>query len=83
MLRKPLDRPTKLTAKSRKVLPNSTRPSAEPAASSGASSKLKNFDDYLERLPILSVSQKHTATFECDLDNKDYDPSKVSARRRA
>lgn len=32
--------------------------------------KTKNLDDYLEGLPILSVAQKHTAQFDCELNNK-------------
>lgn len=33
--------------------------------------KMKNLDAFLETLPVLSVGQKHSARFECELNNKE------------
>lgn len=33
-------------------------------------SKMKNLDEFLENLPILSVGQKHSAKFDCELSSE-------------
>lgn len=33
-------------------------------------SKVKNLDEFLENLPILSVGQKHQAKFDCELSSE-------------
>lgn len=56
-----------------------------PAGSSGKADrngpKMKSLAEFLDTLPTSSVGQKHSAVFECDLD-EDPDKFKVSKHAR-
>lgn len=46
---------------------------------SSGSKKMKSLDDFLAGLPVLNVSQRHSARFECEL-GAGQQPDKVSCR---